>query len=74
VNTIDLYQTEELIDELQKRFDASVFIGVRHNYEQKDVDNYTTRWKGSIATIRGLIQILGDYTIDATEEMMSEGS
>ena len=71
---IELISTEDLINELLKRYDATVFIGVRHNYEGKLVDNYTTRWKGPISTIRGLIEILRDYTVDMTEQMMEDGA
>ncbi len=69
---IELVKTEELLDEVFERFDSCVFIGVRHHYETKDSDDYMTRWHGPISTIRGLIEILRDYAIDATEECMED--
>jgi predicted N-formylglutamate amidohydrolase len=67
-----LLPTDELIDELLERFGAAMFIGVRHNYEAKDEDNYTIRWKGAISTLRGLVEIERDLLRDESYELWEE--
>ena len=69
---LKLEETENLIRELLARFDAAIFCGVRHNYDGKEIDRYTTRWRGPISTIRGLIAIIDDYAIEATKELEND--
>ena len=72
MDNLDLIPTDKLLDEIIDRFDCCVFGGARHSYEGSDLDKYKTRFKGPISTIRGLIEILKDYAVDMTAEIMEE--
>jgi len=69
---IELIETETLIQELLKRFDASCFVGVRHKYKSKDTEDYTIRYRGSLATLKGLNSILENHINMDLEELIDE--
>ena len=69
---IELIETDTLIQELLKRFDASSFVGVRHKYKSNDTEDYTIRYRGSLATLKGLNCILDNHLNEDLSDLMDE--
>jgi len=51
---IELLSSDQLLEELKKRFDACIFHGVKANYKGKEEDIYLANACGDIATTIGL--------------------
>ena len=58
---IELTSTQELIDEIAKRFDCYIFYGTKRN--TKDVDIYVSRYGGGKPACVGLCDLLKDDII-----------
>lgn len=64
---LELAATDELIDELQKRFDHSVFCGVK---EKHGCNDYVQRsWCGDKLKCVGLAQWVADFVLKAFSEV-----
>ena len=61
---LKLIPLDDLIDELRDRFDSVIISGLRKNYESKDSENYTHRFKGSYTTNLGLCELMKDTLKD----------
>lgn len=71
---LETVSTDDLIDELQRRFDHSIFAGVKEMDDSHDASD--VRWKGSRLQCAGLSQwanrlVLASY---AKERMPKKGS
>ena len=51
---IQLIPTNDLIDELLKRHDHSIFIGMRVGLQSQDTNQTIRRYLGNAATVAGL--------------------
>lgn len=49
--------TDDLIEELQRRFPSSVFMGCRESLETKEQTDRFMQWHGNPLTVLGLLQI-----------------
>jgi hypothetical protein len=67
---LTLVNSDDMVEELLNRFDASFFMGVIKR--DKASSNYKVRFNGDMATLRGLNAMLGDYLIDCTEDIIGE--
>ena len=59
---INLYSTEELLDEIQDRFDSCIFYGLQDRTNERSV--YNRRYKGNLATCLGLCTFLSNVLQD----------
>ena len=66
--SLELKSTEDLINELLKRYDAALFSGVK--FTNKEEDQYITRWAGSIATVIGVVEMLRNHIYTVSDELM----
>jgi len=62
---IELIPTDDLIQELQKRFEAIIIHGTREN---KNKDVYTQHWKGNYSTCLGLCEIMKELILKNWEK------
>ncbi len=50
---LELVSTDDLVAELQRRHDATVFVGMKASVDGSD-DFYQSNWKGATMTVAGL--------------------
>lgn len=55
---LELIETNELLKELQTRFDAYIFQGIRKQPKGNGYDDYKADWQGGAAACIGLCDIL----------------
>ena len=66
--SIQLKSSQDLIEELLRRYDAAVFSGVK--FTSKEEDQYTTKWDGSISTVIGVVELLRNHIYAVGDELM----
>lgn len=77
MNDLSLIETDTLINELSKRFDASIFMGIQHKVaglNESKIDNYVHRWFGGHANCLGLVILLKQFISETFHKQIREGS
>ena len=55
---LELVSTDELFDELKRRFDGMIFHGVKNKYKDSKEDTFFARWEGGGVLAIGLCEAL----------------
>ena len=68
MQNIELVQTQDLIEEISKRFDSCIFYGVRKGKSDKDQDRFWWHYIGCKATNLGLCEMMKTRLNESLEE------
>lgn len=69
---LSILPTDDLLDEMSRRFDSMVFLGYRENYYKKGSDNVLDRFHGDYPRMLGLCELLKDKVKGSMANNVSE--